>query len=107
MVKRGVEDVVKRGLRTFDLGREERLLAHIHGKEHLHIGNVPRSSFEISQFCFRCKEQRIHLFVELDGRIRREGCRNERTISLGSAQVLTNEAGSRIVADHRDSTSKI
>jgi len=72
MDKRWVEDVVKRGLRTFDLGREERLLAHMHGKEPLHIGNVPRSSFEIGQFCLRFEEQSDQLVIELDGGIRWE-----------------------------------
>lgn len=87
VINHGVEDVVERSLRTFDLRRKERLL-------------------EIREFCFRLEEQSVQFFIWFNRRLRRERSRHERTVTLGTGKVLPNKSGSRIVADHSNSTLK-
>ena len=87
------QDVLQGALRAFDPAGEDGLLARVHGREDMGIGQRLDRAIQPAQGLIGLGEQSLKLAFETNRRLGRKRCRHKRAIALRLDHVLTGPLG--------------
>ena len=95
-LRKGVQNVIQRTLRPFDLGRKQCFLPHIHGNKQIHIRNTGRQAIQCSQPSICVNQLGNQLITHLNRRLRGKRIGAKRLISHFPWQISYKATGSVI-----------